>query len=86
MYLRFFSSSSQDLELTVKSDSPEVELSVWSSFLDAVDKYDENYFENNDLIIVYFTSSSGSYYYELRNIKVGEKTLSELREIDYEKD
>lgn len=45
-------------------------------FLDAIDKYDEKYFENNDLIIVYFTSSSGSYYYELRNIKVGENIIN----------
>ena len=36
----------------------------------------EKYFENKDLIIVYFTSSPGSYYYELRNIKVGENIIN----------
>lgn len=38
------------------------------SFEEVVKKYDEKFFENNELLIVYKTSSSGSYRYEVADV------------------
>lgn len=44
-------------------------------FIDAIEKYDEEYFKESNLIIIYFTEASGSITHSIKDISVNDGTL-----------
>lgn len=44
-------------------------------FIDAIEKYDEEYFKVNNLIIIYLTESSGSIRHDIKDIIIKDNTL-----------
>ena len=44
-------------------------------FFDAIEKYDEEYFKGNNLIIIYITEPSGSITHDIKNISIKDNTI-----------
>ena len=44
-------------------------------FIDAIEKYDEEYFKENNLIIIYLTEPSGSITHEIKDISINEERI-----------
>ena len=46
-----------------------------ASFNEATEKYNDEFFNNNSLILVYISSGSGSYRYDIKDIYLDEKSF-----------
>lgn len=45
-------------------------------FIDAIEKYDEEYFKENNLVIIYLTEASGSITHDIKDISISEETIN----------
>ena len=44
-------------------------------FIDAIEKYDKEYFKQNNLALIYFTEHSGSITHEIKDISINEEII-----------
>jgi len=45
-------------------------------FIDAIEKYDEEYFKQNNLALIYFTEHSGSITHEMKEVSINDNSLN----------
>lgn len=45
-------------------------------FIDVIEKYDEEYFKQNNLALIYFTEHSGSITHEMKEVSINDNSLN----------